>query len=123
MSSPLWSPSRWRTAGLPRRARPHLRHRHRPRRIRQPDKWPDASRLLAWRDLRAHELGHALGFDHVTDRTSLMNPNQIIDPTDFDRQAGSIAYHRVPGNSSPDSDPIGATINAQRQPLWSAPIH
>lgn len=38
------------------------------------DKWPDASRLLAWRDLRAHELGHA-------------------------------------------------TINAQRPPFWTAPIH
>ncbi len=26
-----------------------------------------------WR-VYAHELGHCLGFDHVTDRTSIMNP-------------------------------------------------
>src|SRR5690606_8647303 len=47
--------------------------------------------------LRWHELGHTLGYTHVTARPSLMAPAaQPI--TAFDRQAGQIAYTRPPGN-------------------------
>jgi hypothetical protein len=55
--------------------------------------------------LRFHELGHALGYRHVTARTSIMNPVIGPEPTDFDREAALIAYQRPPGNRSPDRDP------------------
>jgi hypothetical protein len=55
--------------------------------------------------LRYHELGHALGYRHVTSRTSIMNPVIGPEPTDFDREAAMIAYQRPPGNRSPDRDP------------------
>jgi hypothetical protein len=55
--------------------------------------------------LRYHELGHALGYRHVTSRTSIMNPVIGPEPTDFDREAAVIAYQRPPGNRSPDRDP------------------
>jgi Zn-dependent peptidase ImmA (M78 family) len=36
----------------------------------------------------AHELGHAMGLTHVTDRTSLMNPgNYRTPPTEADQAA------------------------------------
>jgi matrixin len=55
--------------------------------------------------LRMHELGHALGYNHVTARTSIMNPAIGPEPTTFDRQGAAIAFQRLPGNQSPDSDP------------------
>lgn len=55
--------------------------------------------------LRIHELGHTLGYLHVTSRTSVMNPAVGPEPTDFDRDAPKIAFQRVPGNRSPDIDP------------------
>ena len=42
--------------------------------------------------LRAHELGHVLGYNHVTSRTSIMNPRIGSEPTEFDRQAARIAF-------------------------------
>ncbi len=35
--------------------------------------------------LRIHELGHALGYQHVESRTSIMNPSVGPEPTEFDR--------------------------------------
>lgn len=62
--------------------------------------------------LRMHELGHALGYTHVTSRPSLMNPVLGPEPTTFDVQAAAIAYQRMPGNRPPDIDPTGgATPN------------
>ena len=56
--------------------------------------------------LRVHELGHALGYLHVTTRVSIMNPAIGPEPTEFDRTAAIIAFQRQPGNVSPDTDPL-----------------
>ena len=45
--------------------------------------------------LRTHELGHALGYNHVLSRTSIMNPKIGSEPNDFDREAAVIAF-RLP---------------------------
>lgn len=59
-----------------------------------------------------HELGHALGYQHVTLEPSVMSG---IDPTSaltaFDREALRIIYQRPPGNRAPDIDPPGYVIN------------
>jgi hypothetical protein len=59
-----------------------------------------------------HELGHALGYQHVTLEPSVMSG---IDPTSgltpFDREALRIIYQRPPGNRTPDIDPPGYVIN------------
>jgi hypothetical protein len=57
------------------------------------------------RTLTAHELGHALGYSHVTMRISVMNADAGIAPTAWDADAFRIAFQRVPGNRSPDVDP------------------
>jgi hypothetical protein len=59
--------------------------------------------------LRIHELGHALGYQHVKSRTSIMNPAIGPEPTDFDRAGATVAFQRTPGNRSPDVDPAGGT--------------
>jgi hypothetical protein len=74
------------------------------------------------RSLRAHELGHALGYQHVTARTSVMNSQGRTEPNDFDRAAARIAFQRPPGNRSPDVDPTSASINRRGSAIWSAPI-
>jgi hypothetical protein len=45
--------------------------------------------------LRAHELGHALGYNHVSSRASIMNPRIGSEPTEFDRQAARIAFSHL----------------------------
>jgi len=90
------------------------------------DKTNEARRLL-----RTHELGHALGYAHVTARPSIMNPSIGAEPTAFDRQGAVIAFQRMPGNQSPDTDPAtskvsgGELIIAPRivSPVWSPPIN
>lgn len=62
----------------------------------------------------AHELGHALGFGHVTGAASVMTATVTVDVTEFDRQAAAIAYQRAPGNRAPDIDPETFAVN---QPL------
>ena len=66
------------------------------------------------RSLRTHELGHAMGYNHVTTRGSFMNSAATIEPTPFDLDACRIAFQRRPGNASPDFDPAGISINAHR---------
>lgn len=44
--------------------------------------------------LRTHELGHALGYNHVTSRPSIMNPRIGPQMTDSDRQIVTLAFHR-----------------------------
>lgn len=54
------------------------------------DKGSESPRLL-----RMHELGHALGFNHVDSKPSIMNPTIGTEPTDFDRRVGRIAFRHV----------------------------
>ena len=61
--------------------------------------------------LHAHELGHALGYGHVSAMPSVMKAVVTGDITEFDRQATVIAYQRPPGNRAPDSDPETFTVN------------
>jgi hypothetical protein len=88
------------------------------------DRTNDARRLL-----RIHELGHALGYRHVTKRTSIMNPAIGPAPTEFDRQGAMIAFERQPGNQSPDSDvtdaprsPGGIFGVRGARPVWASPV-
>ena len=52
--------------------------------------------------LRIHELGHALGYDHVDSRPSIMNTRIGTPPTDDDREMARLAF-AVPQLSN-DSD-------------------
>jgi hypothetical protein len=63
------------------------------------------------RSLRMHELGHALGYNHVTGQRSVMNAEATNTPTGFDTQVVAIAFQRAPGNRSPDIDPDGYSAN------------
>ena len=45
--------------------------------------------------LRMHELGHALGFNHVESLRSVMNPTVGTEPTDFDRRTARIAFRHI----------------------------
>jgi hypothetical protein len=75
------------------------------------------------RSLRAHELGHALGYNHVTVRPSVMNSSARIEPNAFDLESARIAFQRPPGNRSPDTDPSAASLNFISPTLtWSPPI-
>ena len=59
-----------------------------------------------------HELGHALGYQHVTLEASVMSGIQPTSAlTAFDRDAIRIVYQRPPGNRSPDVDPPTYVIN------------
>jgi hypothetical protein len=75
--------------------------------------------------LRTHELGHALGYMHVTAQTSIMNAMIGPDPTTFDRQAVRIAFARQPGNRAPDQDPAYTsprTSITDGGVRWSQPV-
>jgi hypothetical protein len=53
--------------------------------------------------LRMHELGHALGYNHVESQRSIMNATLGAEPTDFDRKVARIAFSRVTaGRPRPD---------------------
>jgi hypothetical protein len=74
--------------------------------------------------LRIHELGHALGYLHVTLRPSIMNPSIGPEPTEFDRAGAIIAFQRSPGNKSPDVDPSSApavSVGSASRARWVTP--
>ncbi len=73
----------------------------------------DAARGPYVRSLRVHEMGHALGYCHVT-RQSFMHPSAVYEPNDFDRDAVRVAFQRLPGNQSPDRDP--SRVGASQRP-------
>lgn len=61
------------------------------------------------RVLRTHELGHALGYNHVESQPSVMNPRVGLGLTDFDRRAIRLALRQFPdvplaGGSVADSE-------------------
>jgi hypothetical protein len=63
------------------------------------------------RSLRSHELGHALGYNELSDPPSVMDPDRFLLPTEFDRTATSVVFQRPSGNRSPDTDPATFTVN------------
>lgn len=72
------------------------------------------------RSARAHELGHALGYGHVTATSSVMSASARIEPTAFDRDASMVAFGREPGSRSPDIDPDRVLANtAPRLLQWT----
>lgn len=73
------------------------------------------------RSLRAHEFGHALGYNHVTGKTSVMNASGVVEPNGFDRDGAKFAFQRPPLNRSPDIDPEPFTGNLRatlQQLVW-----
>ena len=73
--------------------------------------WQEVCRITAAR-VYPHELGHALGYQHVTLAASVMSGSQPTTAlTPFDREAIRIVYQRPPGNRSPDIDPPAYVIN------------
>lgn len=71
--------------------------------------------------LRIHELGHALGYQHVDARVSIMNPAIGPEPNDFDRAGATIAFQRPVGNRAPDVDPATSAAATTGEYRWSAP--
>lgn len=80
----------------------------------------DRSETPFRRSLRAHELGHALGYSHVTARASVMNNDGRSEPNDFDRAASNLAFQRLPRNRSPDVDPSAASSVNRISRRWGA---
>jgi hypothetical protein len=70
----------------------------------------------------AHEVGHAMGFYHVSDRGSLMYPQASANCTNTSLSAAErfhsgVAWTRQPGNLDPDLDPSGLTPLSRRDIL------
>ena len=70
------------------------------------DRDSDRPGTASARQVRVHELGHAMGTSHVISRASFMSPTGTGGlPNDADKQAFRVAARRPPGNRSPDVDP------------------
>jgi hypothetical protein len=78
------------------------------------DRGFDTSNSVFRRSLHAHEFGHALGYNHVTLRTSVMNSDARTEPTAFDRDGSTLAFERPPLSKTPDIDPDPFTSNLMR---------
>jgi len=103
----FWGYGRWMTAGGEVRAG-----------IIMLDSGFDTSGSPFRRSLRAHELGHALGYNHVTTRESVMNSSGRVEPNPFDRDGAKFAFRRPPLNRSPDIDPDAFTSNLRGLAEW-----
>jgi hypothetical protein len=76
------------------------------------------------RSLRSHELGHALGYNHLASPASVMNSDARTEPTAFDRDGARLAFERPPLNANPDVDPdpaVVGTLDARRETWVGAP--
>jgi len=84
----------------------------------------DAAGGMNLRALRVHEMGHALGYDHVamSTRASFMNSSGVTLPNAFDRDATRLAFLRPPGSMSPDLDPDHFSANVRSFPMVWGPI-
>jgi hypothetical protein len=82
------------------------------------DRDHDTSGRSCIRSVRVHELGHALGYLHVSRRQSFMNSTGVWEPNDFDADATRIAFQRAPGNVSPDRDPAQAHASQRSALTW-----
>jgi len=84
----------------------------------------DAAAGVYLRSLRVHEMGHALGYDHVaiSTRASFMNNSGAVLPNAFDRDATRLAFLRPPGSLSPDRDPDPFSANFRSFPMVWGPI-
>lgn len=73
------------------------------------------------RSLRVHELGHTLGYNHVTVRDSVMNSHARFEPNGFDRDSSRFAFLRPPLNRAPDTDPDPYSLNLRipSTPVWN----
>jgi Matrixin len=70
------------------------------------DRDSDRPSTASARQVRVHELGHAMGTSHVTSRASFMSPTGGGGlPNDADKEAFRVAARRPPGSRSPDIDP------------------
>ena len=58
-----------------------------------------------------HELGHAMGFSHTKFQPSFMYEVFLMTISAVDRQVFEIVMQRPNGNSSPDADPSGVSLN------------
>jgi hypothetical protein len=76
------------------------------------------------RAIRAHELGHARGYNPVTARESVMNSPTAMEPSNWDRDSSRVAFLREPGNRSPDNDPAWFASNpfAGGRIVWSPAV-
>jgi len=74
----------------------------------------EASASPYTRSLHAHELGHALGYNHVTIQPSVMRIDARLDVTEWDRDVSRVAFLRPPLNRSPDVDPDPYVVNVMR---------
>jgi hypothetical protein len=68
-------------------------------------------------ELVMHEVGHALGFFHVNDTNSVMNPTSpircgAVDLSPAERYHSAIAYSRPRGNTDPDQDPSSGRLSS-----------
>jgi hypothetical protein len=80
----------------------------------------DTSNSPYRRSLRAHELGHTLGYRHVTVLNSVMRSHARTEPTQFDRDGARLAFQRPPGNRPPDIDPDPFVGNFATQIFWAS---
>jgi len=84
--------------------------------------WLHGDQVCRIEPVFAHELGHALGFFHVSRRGAMMFPYEIAAdsaadaPIDAERSAAAIAYARPRGSRDIDVDPTPAT------PLVAGPM-